>query len=1160
MIAGRRQPRIRERTEARFGYWLKYFVCAVTTFVILLVPSDASAAAKPPDYALIKKYLQARMYPEAYLEVMRAELKSKEIDPKLQKLKRDLLNPVKKEATQRARVNEGDVGLRILLADIAFQEGRLDDAVQQIDTVKNSGNPGMLGHYTLAKVLFRKNNLAQACAELEIALKADPGSDVLFDDFTYLYNCKNYGQKTAQSLTPNSNFPKRATPIAANSSGLPDNPFANDPTRPPDNVPPPEDPQPPVDPMQNAQAPGSDGSGLGSELGSGSGSDDNPLPPDDPDNPIEVEPPTGSDTGSENGSAMGSDVGSDTGSEAGSGSAVAVGSGSPGPEPDFGSGSGSESEDPEHKSAKEIEKLLAQAKSYSEAKQYEEAEMALAKVKKLAPDTPGLGELADKITTNRDLEKQYKVAIDLFERGKFDLARDIFEKAYAADPVKYADASLYLGKIFLLTVDPGTNKPYYTKAHKYFEIYLKRSDLTDELRRDVEWLIIGILADSQKYEDAYERFTRFDEANHEFAVNQKSYTNLKYKLWFQHYYTEVVIGSVVFIGLFVFVFMLTIIPNLRIFGGDPVERARAAFEKKDFEKVAKVTEQALKRGNLPIQIKRQVLEYSIKANFVLKNYFKCQDLSKELLVDFPENAVAADHLARAYLESKDTSPEAITVYESTYLADADRTEFLPLLAAYYAQQKEVSEQAITILQAHFETNPGQREATMALAEAYTQNKKMGDEVAIVLERALTMDGTRMGWRELLARNYARKNMFAEAVEQCKLVLTAGIENMGIHVVYTTCMKKLNMLDEAILQYEQFLQKHPDNPQLQEILTELRREMESSGGLAGSAPLQQPFAPELGSVLGGVVGGGEPTDGFPLPGGLPDGELPLPPALQDTDIESFVEPPPDGFAPDSTDAPLPEFLKEVEPVVERPKSDRQREGDRGPSKSGGDTARPTIDLPKPGRIIEPPPKRTLADDDDDRDPRTLPKKKEAPPIPPMDDAPHTDVDDILNMATMEPFAGSDAVDNPAGATGGKSKAGSGGEGGDKSRSAGGPSRVNEADVASARTALLSGRYQDAIDKLGPIFATNRSHLQVGVILADAYLNQGKADLAKEIVETMSFDRELMPIEIKDLIYRIGVALEELGDPRSALQLYDIICQVDINYKDVFDRSDRLYQHR
>jgi hypothetical protein len=47
------------------------------------------------------------------------------------------------------------------------------------------------------------------------------------------------------------------------------------------------------------------------------------------------------------------------------------------------------------------------------------------------------------------------------------------------------------------------------------------------------------------------------------------------------------------------------------------------------------------------------------------------------------------------------------------------------------------------------------------------------------------------------------------------------------------------------------------------------------------------------------------------------------------------------------------------------------------------------------------------------------------------------------------------------------------------------------------------------------------------------------------------------DIKDVLYRTGVALEKAKLTDEALLIYDMICNVDINYKDAFDRSDKLY---
>jgi hypothetical protein len=65
------------------------------------------------------------------------------------------------------------------------------------------------------------------------------------------------------------------------------------------------------------------------------------------------------------------------------------------------------------------------------------------------------------------------------------------------------------------------------------------------------------------------------------------------------------------------------------------------------------------------------------------------------------------------------------------------------------------------------------------------------------------------------------------------------------------------------------------------------------------------------------------------------------------------------------------------------------------------------------------------------------------------------------------------------------------------------------------------------------------------------------MAMEIIETLDIDPEIISEDIKDILYRTGVALENKKKTDEALKMYDMICNVDINYKDAFDRSDRIY---
>ena len=1099
------------------------------TFLVLAclglswLPAAAGAAA--PDYGTLRKFLTARMFCEAYLEVLNLELASKDEDPKLTKLKKELLPGTRKEAEKRAKLNPDDTGVFTILADVEFQEGRLDEAARRISTARQ-GNPNALTHHIFAKILFQKGNVTQAFDEMEKALQADPSSEVIFDDFQFLYNCKNYGVASAKRLAAGAGFPRRATPLAGGGAAdqNPENPFENDPTAPPDVIRPPAS-RPGKDPLQIAQPPKNPPPDVSppDEPDPGEG----PLPdepgPDEPlpDEPGPDEPPVAAPVATP----------------------VAV-----------------VAEDPEKKKMKEADFWFEQARKKFEAGDFANAEETLAKAEGIYPGLPGRAELKQQIDGKKNLEKEYQFGKSLYDSEKFDLAREPILKAYESNPEKFAEATFYLGKIYILGSDKDLKK-----ARQYFEKFLANPRVDRELKRDVEWVMIGILTDDQEYEEAYRRFGEFTERETEYAKNQRTYWRLKYTLWYRHFQTEVHIGLGVFLGAFLLVFLLMVVPSLGILVFDPLKRAQGAFENQQHEKAVGIAEDALRRGKQPIQIQRQLLEICVQSHFTLRNFVKCQDHARQLLNLFADNPVAWRYLAKASLETNDTSEEAVSMYETLYRQNPENKEYLPILARHYAAHKVYTVETMEIMYAAFQTDPDDAGNALALAEAYVQNKRMGDEVIAVLEAALRHKPEQGEFRELLARNYSKKGMFAEAARECLAILQVNINNMGIHVVYTSSMKKMNMLDEAILQYEDFLQKHPGNAQLAEIITGLRKELEaaSPGGGIPIAPTDElsPFSDDL------LVDGMGDLGAGPLPAGSAGG-----------DVEGFVEPPPEGFVNPDKPTPIPDFMKDPEGAAasaaippETPLPEIAPEEDEVDKLLSIPTLDPFAD--QGGGLIEPegigpvvpPPSET---------PAPPPKKFREPFTPPATPAAKSGKTPVVS-ASPAGRAGKPPVSQPSGA--GRSGTNPVTPPGAATDSAPSPvgdspspagkapspppkaSGAGEQDLGKAHDLAKRNKWDEVVALLAPVFATKRDRA-TGILLADAYLKQKKPELANEIVQALEVDRELMPEEVKDILYRVGVALEDARLPDQARALYDLICNVDINYRDAFDRSDRLYNRK
>jgi|GEM_PF-6717956 len=80
-----------------------------------------------------------------------------------------------------------------------------------------------------------------------------------------------------------------------------------------------------------------------------------------------------------------------------------------------------------------------------------------------------------------------------------------------------------------------------------------------------------------------------------------------------------------------------------------------------------------------------------------------------------------------------------------------------------------------------------------------------------------------------------------------------------------------------------------------------------------------------------------------------------------------------------------------------------------------------------------------------------------------------------------------------------------------------------------------------------------------LLVTCYLKKGLLDLAYEQYKLVSYDQEMMPDEVKELTYNLARAFEEKGKFKESLEIYNIICKVDIGYKDVFDKFEELHAY-
>jgi hypothetical protein len=264
-------------------------------------------------------------------------------------------------------------------------------------------------------------------------------------------------------------------------------------------------------------------------------------------------------------------------------------------------------------------------------------------------------------------------------------------------------------------------------------------------------------------------------------------------------------------------------------------------------------------------------------------------------------------------------------------------------------------------------------------------------------------------------------------------------------------------------------------------------------------------------------------------------------MSDDEIESFIEPPPDGFTTKNEEIPLPDFLKASPP-------EEYKEGSLSEINKpleGLGIADMAIDLPEPGLEIP-------------------------------------GSDDLLDIPTLDPFGEDDLLSDLAGEfpeeLGGPAQSEFSSKQTDRPsvpspqketiipEIQSQPEQKTENNLPStmqvismAREKASSQSWNEVKEMLSPIFASERSR-DAGILLSDAHLRLGDTEMSMEIIQTIDIDPELMGEDLKDLLYRIGVELEKEKKIDMALKMYDTICNVDINYKDAFERSDKLYSQK
>ncbi len=106
-------------------------------------------------------------------------------------------------------------------------------------------------------------------------------------------------------------------------------------------------------------------------------------------------------------------------------------------------------------------------------------------------------------------------------------------------------------------------------------------------------------------------------------------------------------------------------------------------------------------------------------------------------------------------------------------------------------------------------------------------------------------------------------------------------------------------------------------------------------------------------------------------------------------------------------------------------------------------------------------------------------------------------------------------------------------------------------------MQEGNVDSAVKMFEISFNMPKLKNRSAVKLIECYISVDLLESAEEYFQKLKIDYSMMGFELKNICYMLGKMNEERGNYKKALHYYDIICKVDIGYRDVFDRFEEIF---
>jgi len=107
---------------------------------------------------------------------------------------------------------------------------------------------------------------------------------------------------------------------------------------------------------------------------------------------------------------------------------------------------------------------------------------------------------------------------------------------------------------------------------------------------------------------------------------------------------------------------------------------------------------------------------------------------------------------------------------------------------------------------------------------------------------------------------------------------------------------------------------------------------------------------------------------------------------------------------------------------------------------------------------------------------------------------------------------------------------------------------------------AGKISEAISEFQRAQNNPHKRIQAMGYLGQCFARRGINDLAARTLENAIKEKLTFDDEKKDLIYRLGWVLEQMGRKQEAIEQFKLIYETDIGYKDVAAKVDAFYSNR